>query len=92
MDGFQLTIVSMAFSDSQWKDDWNAIAEKRRAELLGEAEYRPALEETNPTSGRNPWRAAVRDGLLALRARVSPSRRQELASPIALVPAAPETT
>jgi hypothetical protein len=92
MDGFQLTIVAMAFSDSQWQDDWNAIrlAEKRRAEFLGEAEYGrlPTEDTADRTSGRNSWSSGLRKGLLALHARIGASRRPDPTRSADLAPAA----
>lgn len=96
MDGFQLTIVAMAFSDSQWQDDWNAIrlAERRRSEFLGEAEYaRCASEAEASADARTSCRAFVWRGVLALRARIDALRkRRDLAEQAGLATVATETT
>ena len=93
MDGFQLTIVSMAFSDSQWQGDPVARAEKRRADLREQEEqYRRAQHAMDPGNGRKPWRANLRIEAMALRARVAALRRSALTHPVDLAPAASETT
>jgi hypothetical protein len=94
MDGFQLTIVSTAFSDSQWEGDPVARAEKRRADLREQEEqYRRAQRALDSGNGRRPWRANLRNEAMALRTRVIALRRRPaLTYPIDLAPAASETT
>lgn len=96
MDGFQLTVIAMTFSDSQWHDEWpdGKLAAARRAEFLGEAEYAGRVREAQDAAGpRKPWRSVVQSGLLALRARVGAMRqRRNLAEPAGLAPVATETT